>query len=72
MASLQDKPIVRIAPNSLVFDLPVIVGIEKGLFAQAAGESAHGNLVVGWAGVNRIVKLRQRWQPAPKQGACIS
>ncbi len=35
MASLQDKPIVRIAPNNPVFDLPVIVGIEEGLFDQA-------------------------------------
>jgi hypothetical protein len=35
MASLQDKPIVRIAPNNPVFDLPVIVGIEEGLFNQA-------------------------------------
>src|SRR6266849_2394008 len=31
----QDKPIVRIAPNNQVFDLPVIVAIEEGLFAQA-------------------------------------
>ncbi|MPZ57645.1 MAG: nitrate ABC transporter substrate-binding protein [Rhizobiales bacterium] len=31
----QDKPIVRIAPNNPVFDLPVIVGIEEGLFADA-------------------------------------
>jgi NitT/TauT family transport system substrate-binding protein len=28
-------PVVRIAPNNPVFDLPVIVGIEEGLFAQA-------------------------------------
>jgi NitT/TauT family transport system substrate-binding protein len=28
-------PLVRIAPNNQVFDLPVIVGIEEGLFAQA-------------------------------------
>ncbi len=35
MAS-QDKPIVRIAPNNPVFDLPVIVGIQEGLF-NAAG-----------------------------------
>ena len=28
-------PIVRIAPNNQVFDLPVIVGIEEGLFAKA-------------------------------------
>lgn len=28
-------PIIRIAPNNPVFDLPVIVGIEEGLFAQA-------------------------------------
>ncbi len=34
MAS-QDKPLVRIAPNNPVFDLPVIVGIEEGLFAEA-------------------------------------
>ena len=30
------KPIVRIAPNNQVFDLPVIVAIEEGLF-DAAG-----------------------------------
>jgi NitT/TauT family transport system substrate-binding protein len=29
------KPVVRIAPNNPVFDLPVIVGIEEGLFAKA-------------------------------------
>src|SRR6202142_2390458 len=31
----QDRPVVRIAPNNPVFDLPVIVGIEEGLFAKA-------------------------------------
>ncbi len=31
----QDKPLIRIAPNNPVFDLPVIVGIEEGLFAKA-------------------------------------
>src|SRR5687768_10477193 len=31
-----NKPAVRIAPNNPVFDLPVIVGIEEGLF-DAAG-----------------------------------
>ena len=35
MASSQGKPIVRIAPNNPVFDLPVIVGIEEGLFGKA-------------------------------------
>src|SRR5256885_7714027 len=34
MASTQ-KPTVRIAPNSQVFDLPVIVAIEEGLFERA-------------------------------------
>ncbi|MBI3041385.1 MAG: nitrate ABC transporter substrate-binding protein [Betaproteobacteria bacterium] len=29
------KPVVRIAPNNQVFDLPVMVGIEEGLFEQA-------------------------------------
>jgi NitT/TauT family transport system substrate-binding protein len=29
------RPLVRIAPNNPVFDLPVIVGIEEGLFAAA-------------------------------------
>jgi len=29
------KPVVRIAPNNPVFDLPVIVAIEEGLFAKA-------------------------------------
>src|SRR2546428_494383 len=32
----QDRPTVSIAPNNPVFDLPVIVGIEEGLF-DAAG-----------------------------------
>jgi NitT/TauT family transport system substrate-binding protein len=32
MASM---PVVKIAPNNPVFDLPVIVGIEEGLFAKA-------------------------------------
>jgi hypothetical protein len=31
----QPRPVVRIAPNNPVFDLPVIVGIEEGLFAAA-------------------------------------
>src|SRR3984893_445254 len=31
----QNQPVVKIAPNNQVFDLPVIVGIEEGLFAQA-------------------------------------
>ena len=43
MPSTQEKsgakpgtmPIVRIAPNNQVFDLPVIVGIEEGLFEKA-------------------------------------
>ena len=30
----QDRPAVGIAPNNPVFDLPVIVGIEQGLFAK--------------------------------------
>jgi len=29
---VQPKPLIRIAPNNPVFDLPVIVGIEEGLF----------------------------------------
>jgi NitT/TauT family transport system substrate-binding protein len=29
------KPLVRIAPNNPVFDLPVLVGIEEGLFEKA-------------------------------------
>ena len=29
------RPVVRIAPNNQVFDLPVIVGIEEGLFEKA-------------------------------------
>ena len=32
------KPVVRIAPNNPVFDLPVLVGIEEGLFDQAGLE----------------------------------
>ena len=35
MPSSQAQPVVRIAPNNPVFDLPVIVGIEDGLFAAA-------------------------------------
>jgi NitT/TauT family transport system substrate-binding protein len=35
MASAQGRPVVKIAPNNQVFDLPVIVGIEEGLFAKA-------------------------------------
>jgi hypothetical protein len=35
MASSQGKATVRIAPNNPVFDLPVIVGIEEGLFDKA-------------------------------------
>ena len=31
----ETRPVVRIAPNNPVFDLPVIVGIEEGLFARA-------------------------------------
>ena len=30
-----ERPVVKIAPNNQVFDLPVIVGIEEGLFAKA-------------------------------------
>src|SRR5262249_58701443 len=29
------KPVVRVAPNNQVFDLPVIVAIEEGLFDKA-------------------------------------
>jgi NitT/TauT family transport system substrate-binding protein len=35
MPPTQELPSVRIAPNNPVFDLPVIVGIEEGLFAKA-------------------------------------
>jgi NitT/TauT family transport system substrate-binding protein len=35
MSSSSEKPLVRIAPNNPVFDLPVIVGIEEGVFAKA-------------------------------------
>ena len=35
MPPAQDRPSIRIAPNNPVFDLPVIVGIEEGLFAAA-------------------------------------
>ncbi len=34
-SSATDRPVVRIAPNNPVFDLPVIVAIEEGLFAKA-------------------------------------
>src|SRR5207237_6881736 len=33
--SVMTRPVVKIAPNNPVFDLPVIVGIEEGLFAKA-------------------------------------
>jgi NitT/TauT family transport system substrate-binding protein len=35
MPAAHGKPVVRIAPNNPVFDLPVIVGIDEGLFAEA-------------------------------------
>src|SRR5215475_3652223 len=35
MQPKQDRPTVSIAPNNPVFDLPVIVGIERGLFTGA-------------------------------------
>jgi NitT/TauT family transport system substrate-binding protein len=35
MSPVREPPTVRIAPNNPVFDLPVIVGIEEGLFAKA-------------------------------------
>jgi NitT/TauT family transport system substrate-binding protein len=35
MSSQESKPVVRIAPNNPVFDLPVIVGIEERLFEVA-------------------------------------
>jgi NitT/TauT family transport system substrate-binding protein len=35
MSPDREPPTVRIAPNNPVFDLPVIVGIEEGLFAEA-------------------------------------
>src|SRR3954447_5600934 len=35
MQSKQERPVVKIAPNNPVFDLPVIVGIEEGVFAKA-------------------------------------
>jgi NitT/TauT family transport system substrate-binding protein len=35
MPSERQKPVVRIAPNNQVFDLPVIVAIEEGLFTAA-------------------------------------
>src|ERR1700674_4653852 len=35
MSATDEKPAIRIAPNNPVFDLPVIVGIEDGLFDKA-------------------------------------
>ncbi len=35
MSPAKELPTVRIAPNNPVFDLPVIVGIEEGLFTKA-------------------------------------
>jgi ABC-type nitrate/sulfonate/bicarbonate transport system substrate-binding protein len=35
MSATSVKATVKIAPNNPVFDLPVIVGIEEGLFAKA-------------------------------------
>ena len=34
MQTSDGRPVVKIAPNNPVFDLPVIVGIEEGLFAK--------------------------------------
>ena len=35
MQTSEERPVVKIAPNNPVFDLPVIVGIEEGLFVKA-------------------------------------
>jgi NitT/TauT family transport system substrate-binding protein len=35
---MTERPIVKIAPNNPIFDLPVLVGIEEGLFAKAGLE----------------------------------
>ncbi len=35
MPPIQNTPSIRIAPNNPVFDLPVIVAIQEGLFAKA-------------------------------------
>src|SRR5580704_16182903 len=35
MPATDEKPAIRIAPNNPVFDLPVIVGIEEGIFDRA-------------------------------------
>jgi hypothetical protein len=32
---MAEKPVVKIAPNNPIFDLPVLVGIEEGLFEKA-------------------------------------
>ena len=59
------RPVVRIAPNNPVFDLPVIVGIEEGLF-EAAG------LDVGFSATYAD---RERDRPTPDhvaaQGAAV-
>jgi NitT/TauT family transport system substrate-binding protein len=34
MAEMTDMPLVKIAPNNPVFDLPVLVGIQEGLFKK--------------------------------------
>jgi ABC-type nitrate/sulfonate/bicarbonate transport system substrate-binding protein len=71
MASPQDKPTVRIARNNPVFALPVIVGIEEGLFDQAgpnvqfSATYADRDRVGRWSSAEpgRMEKdLRQRWQ----------
>ncbi|HLH05633.1 MAG TPA: hypothetical protein VKW78_00200 [Terriglobales bacterium] len=36
--SQQTKPLIRIAPNTPTFDLPVLVGLEKGFFDEAGIE----------------------------------
>src|ERR1700688_2175401 len=38
MPATDQRPAIRIAPNNPVFDLPVIVGIEEGLFDKAGLE----------------------------------
>ena len=77
MPSPTDKPIVRIAPNNQVFDLPVIVAIEEGLFARAGldvrvFDVSRGALDIGREGVRHLGRRRLRVkQPLHRQGQLL-
>ncbi len=51
------KPLVKIAPNNPIFDLPVLVGIEEGLFL-AAGLDVRMSAPPG----KRTIPNRRSWR----------